>query len=159
MSSPTSPAPISRRRMLGLLGVGAAAALLGPAFLPAALAAQRPTRGRVPHPEPRPGVTAERVLPADAVPAKYRDAYAAAREIPQVLDGIHCHCDCAAHRGMRSLLSCYESDMPQSCGICLGEARLARSMHKRGRSLAEIRAQVDKRFGGGGHDDSHDHAG
>ncbi|GLC23534.1 PCYCGC motif-containing (lipo)protein [Roseisolibacter agri] len=105
-------------------------------------------REPVKHPDPRPGITAERVLAEADVPEKYRDAYRAARDYPQVLDGIFCHCNCAEHRGLRSLLSCYEGTMPQSCGICTGEARTARRLHEKGRSLAEIRAAIDEQFCG-----------
>ncbi len=110
-------------------------------------AARRPPRGPK-HPAPRVGVTAENVLADDKVDADHKDAYAAAREIPEILDGIYCHCDCAnRHSNLRSLLSCFETDMPMSCGICSGEARTALELHKAGKSLDEIRAAIDKRFG------------
>ena len=146
-----------REALVGMARLGAAALLL-PALLPRVARAQ--PAPDVPHPEPRPGITAAAVLADEDVPQKYRDAYAAAREVPEVLDGIFCHCDCAAHRGMRSLLSCFESKMPQSCGICLGEARLALKLHREGKDLAAIRVAVDRRFGGNRgsrRDDDHDH--
>jgi hypothetical protein len=145
-----APVVLARRAALGALARATLAALaLAGAFPRDVLAhAAHGAWPDVKHPEPRPGVTAERVLPEQDVPAKYRDAYRAAREYPQVLDGIFCHCDCEAHRGLRSLLSCYEGTMPQSCGICLGEARLARRLHERGKSLAEIREAVDDTYGG-----------
>jgi hypothetical protein len=99
------------------------------------------------HPEPRPGITAERVLPADVVPSQARKAYEAAREIPQVLDGLYCHCGCAARDGLRSLLSCFETRMPFSCGYCREEAELALRLHRDGRTLAEIRRAVDREYG------------
>jgi hypothetical protein len=37
--------------------------------------------------------------------------------------------------------------MPQSCGICTGEARLARRLHARGRTLAQIRVEIDRTYG------------
>jgi uncharacterized protein with PCYCGC motif len=131
---------ISRRDALARLIVVAAAPLV-------AGAARRSPRGPR-HPEPRPGVTAEQVLADDKVDAEHKDAYAAAREIPEILDGIYCHCDCAdRHSNLRSLLSCFETDMPMSCGICSGEARTALKLHRAGKSLDEIRAAIDKRFG------------
>jgi hypothetical protein len=99
------------------------------------------------HPEPRPDVTAERVLPDDQVPERHRKAYAAARAHPAVLDGLYCHCDCGERDGMRSLLSCFESKMPQTCGICRGEAEMAAKLAADGKTLTEIRAAVDKRWG------------
>ncbi|MGZ8413818.1 MAG: PCYCGC motif-containing (lipo)protein [Gemmatirosa sp.] len=149
------PAPVvlARRAALGAMARATLAALGLAGALPRDLLAHAAGGASgswrdVKHPDPRPGVTAERVLAEADVPEKYRDAYRAAREYPQVLDGIFCHCDCEAHRGLRSLLSCYESTMPQSCGICVGEARLARRLHERGKSLVEIRAAVDESYGG-----------
>ena len=75
-------------------------------------------------------------------------AFDEARTIPQILDGIRCHCGCADLPGKRSLLSCYEEDgMALDCDICQGEARLAYRLHARGRTLAEIRAAIDARYG------------
>jgi len=105
--------------------------------------------GRVVHPEPRPGVTAERVLPPSAVPHTpgAADAYAAARGAPHMLDGVHCYCECAKHSGHRSLLTCFESDHGSHCDICMGEATLAASLAAQGSSLSEIRRAIDQRFG------------
>jgi len=105
--------------------------------------------GRVVHPEPRPGVTAERVLPPSTVPHTpgAADAYAAARGAPHMLDGVHCYCECAKHAGHRSLLTCFESDHGSHCDICMGEATLAASLAAQGSSLSEIRRAIDQRFG------------
>jgi len=108
------------------------------------------TRRRGPHPTPRPGVNASKVLPdsaltesPDALPA-----FAAARRVPQILDGIRCHCGCADLAGFYSLLSCYEGDgMARMCEICQGQARLADRLHAAGRSLDEIRAAIDAKYG------------
>jgi hypothetical protein len=135
-----SSSKITRREALARLAVIAASPLvLG--------ATRRAPRGGTKHPDPRPGITAEHVLPDDKVSAKYKDAYDAAREIPEVLDGIYCHCDCAdRHSNLRSLLSCYETEMPMSCGVCSGEARTALRLHKQGKTLDQIRAAIDKQF-------------
>ena len=132
---------MSRREALArLLFIGAAPLMLG--------ASRRIPRGTTRHPDPRPGITSAHVLPADKVDEEHRDAYAAAREIPEILDGIYCHCDCAdRHSNLRSLLSCYETEMPMSCGVCSGEARTALRLHKKGKTLDEIRAAIDKQYG------------
>ena len=105
--------------------------------------------GAVHHPDPRPGITAERVLPAGMVPegGGTLEAYEAARRVPQVLDGIYCHCNCSKSIGHRSLLTCFESEHASSCGICMGEAMLAAKMHGSGNSLAQIRKAIDAQFG------------
>jgi hypothetical protein len=102
------------------------------------------------HPTPRPGITAAKVLTkeqlgdhADAAPV-----FDMVREIPQIVDGIRCQCGCSALEGKYSLLSCYEGDgMAGHCQICQGEARLAHRLNKQGKSLDEIRAAIDAKFG------------
>lgn len=97
------------------------------------------------HPDPRADITAASVVDA----ARYAAApdvaatYAAAAEIPQILDGLYCHCDCSQHSGHRSLLTCFESDHGAACDICLAEARIAYQMHQQGQTLDEIRSAVD----------------
>jgi hypothetical protein len=127
----------------------ALALLAIPGVMRAAPVARRPRR-KVVHPDPRPGITAEKVLPEDKVTKEAaRPGYAAAREFPEILDGIYCHCDCdERHESLRSLLGCFESDMATRCGICHGEGKLAGRLAREGKSLDEIRAAIDKRFGG-----------
>jgi hypothetical protein len=101
------------------------------------------------HPEPRAGITADKVLPASAL-SEHPDVvrvYAMAEEIPEVLDGIYCYCECSKHSGHYSLLECYESDHGAHCDICLEEAELAYRMTKEGKTLEQIRAAIDQRFG------------
>ena len=101
------------------------------------------------HPTPRPGIDASKVLTRDKLtehPAA-EPVFAMVRRIPQIVDGIHCHCGCADLPEFYSLLSCFEADgMAQHCVICQGEARLAFGMHEKGKSLDQIRAAVDAQF-------------
>jgi len=100
------------------------------------------------HPEPRADVTAADVLRVDQLANdRQREAYEIARKIPHILDGLFCHCDCHEVRGKRSLLECYHSDMAARCGICMGQARLAWRMHQDGKTLEEIRRQIDAQYG------------
>ena len=87
------------------------------------------------------------MLPADAVTERGREVYTMAARIPGLLDGIYCHCDCHGRDGLRSLLECFENEMASTCGICLGQARLAHEMHEKGKSLDEIRRAVDDTYG------------
>jgi len=101
------------------------------------------------HPDPRPGITSEGVL----APASYAGydrivrAYEAAQQMPEVLDGLYCYCDCRHHFNHRSLLACFQSEHGASCDICLDEAWMAAQMHRQGKSLTEIRRAVDAQFG------------
>jgi len=104
-----------------------------------------------PHPEPRPGITAAKV-PAVAElshPAAGR-VFDQVRQIPQIVDGIRCHCGCAESPDNYSLLSCYEGKeaMAQHCVICQGQGRLAFRLSREGKTLDEIRAAIDEEYGG-----------
>jgi len=133
----------TRRRFL----VGCVSATLAVVVRPASAPGLTPAPG--PHPEPRPGIDASKVLSSEqlrdapeAVPA-----FDAVRKIPQIADGIRCHCGCAERVGYYSLLSCYEGEgMAQMCLICQGEGQLAERLHREGRTLAEIRSAIDARF-------------
>ncbi len=50
---------------------------------------------------------------------------------------------------VRSLLSCFETEMPQSCGICKGEARLALRLSRQGKTLEQSLAAVDAEYARG----------
>lgn len=121
---------------------GAAAALLGVLLMTQQSAASA-------HPDPLPGINAARVLQAGQYPRTpgADEAYAAARAVPQMLDGLYCHCDCSKHAGHRSLLTCFESDHGAYCDICMGEALLAERMTREGRTLDDIRKAIDRQFG------------
>lgn len=103
------------------------------------------TRAANAHPEPRAGLTAQHVADASRYAEYPRIAqiYEMAAEIPDVLDGIYCHCDCSKHSGHRSLLTCFQDDHGAACDVCLTEAELAYRMTKEGSALKEIRKAVD----------------
>lgn len=103
---------------------------------------------RGPHPEPRPGIDASKVLQtADLENKKAGPVFDMVRQIPQVIDGIRCHCGCADLPESYSLLTCYESGMAQYCNICQGQGRLAFKLSSEGWSLNGIRAAIDAQFG------------
>jgi len=108
---------------------------------------ERPGSG---HPDPRPGITGEFVVAAEryADNSYIQDTYRFAKSIPNVLDGLHCYCECAASFGHRSLLTCFESDHGADCGICMQEATIAYQMSQRGATLDQIRAQIDAQLAG-----------
>jgi hypothetical protein len=118
---------------------------MGGFLMAAALSNWRWSRA-FPHPDPRPGITAENVLPDDKLPDKkrVREGFAAAREYPELFDGIYCACECS--KTHRSLLTCFESLQPTGCMGCQEVAELVSSMAKEGKALQEIRAAVDKKW-------------
>ena len=139
-----SPSPMSRR--------GVIAALLACTIDPRPLlrACEHHGVSHGPHPTPRPGIDASKVVPAARLSDTPRVAVAfdEVRKIPSIVDGIRCHCGCAGAEGFYSLLSCFEGDgMARMCDICRGQGRLAFRLHNSGKTLDEIRAAIDDRYG------------
>ena len=114
-------------------------------------AARHITRQRsgFPHPEPRPGVTGEKVLPESEIGdrRRVREVYEAARTHPELFDGVYCACECDKSMGHRSLLSCFESRQAIGCMACREEGELVARLARDEKTLAEIRLAVDKEFG------------
>ncbi len=139
-----------RRTFLAALPAALAAVSLGPERAHATLGARCPSHGTrhpVKHPEPRPGVDASKVIPAEDVPASLTDIFDLIRAAPEVVDGVRCHCGCAELAGYYSLLSCYEAPgMALHCDVCQSQGRLVGRMARDGASLEEIRAAVDDKF-------------
>jgi hypothetical protein len=73
-------------------------------------------------------------------------AYAAAREIPEVIDSIHCYCECKKHLGHKSLLTCYVNEHAAYCDICINEALMAKQMHDKGMDVVSIRKAIDSKY-------------
>ena len=136
---------LSRRHFLGRGLAVVAALLVGPR---AAFAFRGRTGG--PHPTPRSGITGEHVLAKEQLANKPKlvPLFDAVREIPDVVDGIHCNCGCTNPPEFYSLLSCFEGKgMARECFICQGQARLVVRLHKEGNTLDEIRSAIDAKFG------------
>lgn len=102
------------------------------------------------HPAPRSASEREAVVS----PVRYSghpritNAYRAAGEIPEVLDGIYCYCNCADHAGHYSLLSCFASDHGAMCDVCMSQAEQAFRMSQDGVDLGTIRDVIDRTYGG-----------
>ncbi len=152
MLSPRPTASTSRR---SFLSIGASVLV---AFLPIpprramwVTMCHAPRHGPHPHPAPRAGITAEKVIPSDQLGewAVAIPAFDEVRQIPEIIDGIRCNCGCADDPSFYSLLSCYEGSEPMAryCPICQGQGRLAFRLHTAGKTLDEIRAAIDARFG------------
>jgi len=138
----------SRRHFLASAVAALAAAALPrragaqPSVLPSAALTHQ-------HPTPRAGIDASKVLTADEL-TKFPDAvpiFDMIRQIPEVADGIRCHCGCAGHPGFYSLLSCFEKGgMGTYCQTCHDEAKLVFDLHKQGKTLDEVRAAICAKF-------------
>jgi hypothetical protein len=103
-----------------------------------------------PHPKPRAGITGANVLTKADLKDKPElvALYDGIRLIPQIADGIRCNCGCGNPPVLYSLLSCYEkSGMARECVVCQGQGKLAVRLHKEGKTLDQIRAAIDAKFG------------
>ena len=77
-----------------------------------------------------------------------RLAYQAAKEIPQTLAQLPCYCHCDKGFGHKSLLSCFQTEHGENCGICIGEALMAHNLEKRAKlNVVQIRERIITAYG------------
>jgi Protein of unknown function with PCYCGC motif len=76
-----------------------------------------------------------------------RQAYHAARDIPQTLAQLPCYCNCDMSIGHKSLHSCFEDEHGANCGICMGEALMAYNLQRQGLTDAQIRERIIQAYG------------
>ncbi len=73
-----------------------------------------------------------------------REAYAIAKEVPEVLAQQPCYCQRPV---MHSLLDCFATLEAANCKICVDEAHLAARLRQQGETGPEIRAAIVRQFG------------
>lgn len=151
LTSPNSEGrtrPVSRRRFVVDLARAGSNALLV-TVCSCSKQRERSTSAKRWHPEPRPGVDGSMVLARDELQGDPRAlrVFDMVREIPETMDGIRCHCNCAVKRGMRSLLACFEGEgMARDCDLCLQQATRVYQLQRSGMPLEQIRIVVDAAF-------------
>ncbi len=126
--------------------------LLGLLVLAVGYRLVRPGTARAQHPDPRPGITAAGLESPDqwSSQPEIAEVYRMAAEIPAVIDGLYCYCDCHRNFGHRSLFDCFKTDHGGNCDVCMNEVRIAYRMHREGKSLQQIRQVIDATYGNGG---------
>jgi hypothetical protein len=93
----------------------------------------------------RGGETRPTLSPALFV-GKTAAAYKIARENRELLDSMYCYCYCKVNLGHKSLLTCYVDNHAANCGICQDQAFYAYSLFKKGNTIPDVRAAVDRAF-------------
>jgi hypothetical protein len=78
----------------------------------------------------------------------YRISLDPAIQDEDVLSKIPCYCGCVGV-GHKSLKECFLDDHGSYCGICQEEAIDTYEMVKKGYSIAQIRDEIDAKYGGG----------
>jgi hypothetical protein len=88
------------------------------------------------------------LLNSDFFTGRVRKVYQWAHETPAAFDALYCYCRCKENPRFkhRTLLTCYVDDHAANCGICLDEGEMAWNLTKDGKSPAEIRKIVDKKY-------------
>ncbi|HEY6803941.1 MAG TPA: CYCXC family (seleno)protein [Pyrinomonadaceae bacterium] len=78
--------------------------------------------------------SAAKDLPPTLAPAEFfgkaREAYAAAKVIPETLAQLPCYCHCDRGFGHKSLHTCFQDDHASHCAVCVDEALMAYKLQK-----------------------------
>jgi hypothetical protein len=86
-------------------------------------------------------------LAPEKYPGKTREAYQAAKDIPQTLAQLPCYCHCDRGMGHKSLHSCFEDDHAAHCDLCVSEALMAYRLQKEQHlSAKQIRERIIAEF-------------
>jgi hypothetical protein len=82
-----------------------------------------------------------------------RLAYAAAKKYPDLIDRIHCFCECkeSTREHHKTLLTCFTNLHAAGCGVCQHEAIMAAQMKDRGVSDDEVEITVESQHKTDGH--------
>ena len=91
-------------------------------------------------------------LPATLSPDMFKGetkaAYAAVKEMPEVIAQLPCYCRCDRAMGHKSLHTCYVDDHASQCGVCMNSALKAYKLRKEKKmSVAQIREQLTAEYG------------
>ena len=122
---------------LGLLALAASAQWSNPAEDIPAYNAEAPTR-------PLPAVLSGTQLSGPSFSHQYQvAAYRMAAKIPGVLHQQPCYCRCDREMGHNSLHSCFEGTHGAACSTCMKEAVFSYEQTKKGRTPAQIRAEIE----------------
>jgi hypothetical protein len=93
-----------------------------------------------------PNGSGQNALVQTLAPAKFtgraRDAYIAAKEIPQILNQLPCYCGCMHNFGHKSNLYCFHDEHGADCSLCQDIALDARAMYHDGKSIDQIRETI-----------------
>ncbi len=90
------------------------------------------------------------VRPATLDPASFTgrvaEGYRIAKERPELLERMPCYCGCYLTHGHQNNLDCFRDKHGETCDMCLAIAIRAEQLAKRGYSVEDIKAIVDRSF-------------
>ena len=142
-------------RRLGLLSAALLSmAVLAPAPVPAKGRKSPPRPAATPAPRApqnscssclERGVVLDPIRFAKGFEPDVKASYEAARKYPDMLDRLHCFCECkeSAREHHKTLLTCFTNEHAAGCGICQHEALLAARLKDQGASDADVELTVE----------------
>ena len=71
-----------------------------------------------------------------------KKSYIAAAKVSSVLHQLPCYCYCDRNHGHKSLHTCFESEHGANCSTCMKEALFAEQETRKGKTPAQIRAEI-----------------
>jgi Protein of unknown function with PCYCGC motif len=152
---------MNKKWIIAILAV-VVAGLIGVKYLQPSQSGENAASSRSSSPS-QPEVPARAIDPAALVPAHYesaptnlpptlasekfsgktREAYQAAKDIPETLAQLPCYCHCDRGMGHKSLHSCFEDDHAAHCATCIDEALMAYRLQKEQHlSAKQIRERI-----------------
>ena len=75
-----------------------------------------------------------------------RNAYQAARDVPEVLEHMPCYCGCFANSGHRNNLDCFKDNHGISCALCRAIAVEAKAMTEQGMAVEQISLAINEKY-------------
>ena len=102
----------------------------------------RSTGGENPNPSAQSAKPSLQTLDPVMFKGRTREAYQAAKEIPEVLNQLPCYCGCMQNFGHKSNLYCFHDEHGADCALCQDIALEAREMHRQGKSVEHIRDTI-----------------
>jgi hypothetical protein len=134
-----APAKKSARNNI-LLIAGAAVLMAGIIFVTVESNRSHRPRG----PEAPPPMVA--TLSPELFTGKAREAYEAAKEIPEILRYMPCFCGCFNEFGHKNNLYCFKDDHGKICNMCQDIALESKRMHGEGMSIQKIGEAIRERY-------------
>ena len=95
-------------------------------------------------------------LPPTLSPAEFigktKQAYEAARKIPETLAQLPCYCECDRGFGHKSLHTCFTDDHASHCAVCVDEALLAYKLQQEEQLTPDqVRERIIAQYAGAEH--------
>ena len=120
-----------------------------PAVAAAPPAAPMPEMAEMSSTQPLPPPNAPVLTAAQLKNPAAATIYAQAAQITDRLSKMYCYCECHEERGHVSLLTCFQTNHAEECGICLREAAQAYQDWKDGKPVHASQHAADLAFHSG----------